>query len=511
MQSNQYKDIVIKRFLKSNWPIISIIVIAAALRFWRIESLTTFSGDQGYDFIIIKRIIVDHKFTLLGPKIGPYNGHGDVFLGPAYYYILAPALFLSRLDPIGPAILTAVLGTLTVLIIYVICVKFLTKSIALWAASFYALSAFLIAQSRAPSNPHLIPFFSALALFSFLEITVAKSKRKIWPIFLGASMAIMFQLHYLAVSAIIAFAVAAAFTVRRNYSTIKPYLYTFCAFILVVSPQIIFELRHKFFITGQILRQLNNGQTIASLSRLIDHLKESISLMPNLIIGVQKDITPVTALIIVFVIWYWLKNKYRRTAIGLMFLIITLGFIFASLYFGQVNPHYLASTYPALIIATAVAIDEIKNIWKHPLYQLMIMLAAAQIFTINIANLNLNAKQGYTMPSGWNLKGAKIVSSIIKNDINDSETFNVANTLDGDTRAMPIRYLLESSGKPPQPVENYPSVDSLYLVSRDDENSLKSYTVWEVSSFAPFDITGSWDIQNGIKLYKLTKHKTHVD
>jgi 4-amino-4-deoxy-L-arabinose transferase-like glycosyltransferase len=107
------------RLIIHHWPIIVIILIAAILRFWRLEALTTFGGDQGYDFLIVKKIL-EGDLTLLGPKIGPYNQLGNLYLGPAYYYLLAPALFLFHLDPIGAAFLTVILSLCTIFLIYLI-------------------------------------------------------------------------------------------------------------------------------------------------------------------------------------------------------------------------------------------------------------------------------------------------------------------------------------------------------------------------------------------------------
>ena len=75
-------------FLRANIWIIVIIFIAGLLRFHRLEQLTTFGGDQGYDYLIVKRMITDGKFTMLGPKVEPYNNLGVLYLGPIYYYLL---------------------------------------------------------------------------------------------------------------------------------------------------------------------------------------------------------------------------------------------------------------------------------------------------------------------------------------------------------------------------------------------------------------------------------------
>src|SRR4030042_4860926 len=138
-------------------------------------------------------MIVDANFTLLGPKIGPYNDIGNLYLGPAYYYLIAPALFLSGLDPIGPAILTVSLSLLTIILIYYFCLKFLNRQTGVIASLLYSLNTFLINQSRDSSNPHLIPFFAMLYIYSFIEIINSKVKQKIWPAITGISLGIMFQ------------------------------------------------------------------------------------------------------------------------------------------------------------------------------------------------------------------------------------------------------------------------------------------------------------------------------
>ena len=127
------------------------------------------------------------------------------------------------------------------------------------------------------------------------------------------------------------------------------------------------------------------------------------------------------------------------------------------------------------------------------------------MIAVNILNLDLNRSNGYTMPNGWNMKGVKKAAAAIAADVDSSGKFNVAATLDGDTRAKPYRYLLDVENKTPLDVEHYPQADVIYLVSRDDEDAIKNYQVWEVASFAPFSINKLSDIQNGIKVYKLQK------
>ncbi|MBI2594622.1 glycosyltransferase family 39 protein [Candidatus Curtissbacteria bacterium] len=490
---------LVKFLIFQHWLIFLILVAAAILRFWRLESLTTFGGDQGYDFLIVKRIIVDGKFTLLGPKIGPYNQLGNLYLGPAYYYLLAPALLLSRLDPIGPAIMTVLFSLGTILVIYLICQRFVSKGVSILAAAFYAFNSFLIDQDRAPSNPHLAPFFSAIVIFAFLQIIARDQRSRIWIFICGVSLGILFQLHYLGVSLTLAVILVLFF--RRYFWGIVQMM---TAFILALSPQILFELRHNFFVTNLFLKQIASGGNIINLSLFADHINSSFTILFSPFLGSPPDLIAQILLFALIISTILFAAKKWQVPLFLSLTIIT-NIIAASLYFGPTHFHYFAAVYPSLVILVSLTVVWVWQKLKNPLLKATIAMIIAQIFANSFLNFNLNRNEGYTMPKGWNLIGIKTTSKIIANDVTSQANFNVASTLDGDTRAMPYRYLIEVYGKKPSGVEDYPSSTILYLVSRDDQEMIKRYTVWEVSSFMPFEVVEEWEIQNGIKLYKLTK------
>ena len=490
------------RLVKKHWLIIIILVGAAILRFWRLEELTTFGGDQGYDFLIVKRILVDGKFTLLGPKIGPYNQIGNLYLGPAYYYLLAPFLLLFRLDPIGPAILTVILALGTVFLIYLIGTKFLSRSIAILASSLYAINAFLIDQSRASSNPHLIPFFAALATYSTFEMIIKKSKSVIWPIICGVCLGVMFQLHYLAASFIIA--VVLTLLLVRNFQKI---IIVLAGFFIAISPQILFEIRHEFFVTKLFVKQLSVGQNVSSPAVFSDHFSNTVQQLFLTFTNTSQFLNLIILFLLISLYFYARKSQ-KSLSIAFLILTTVFGLVLTSLYSGEFGFHYLASIYVSFSLLLAASCVFLCSLFRNVAARTIIIIVIAQIFAVNILSLNLARREGFTMPTGWNLSGIKKASEIIAGDVSSGKTFNIASTLDGDTRARPYRYLVEVMGKIPLDVEHYPESDAIYLITRDDQEKIKSYTVWEVSSFMPFEINQQWEIQNGIKLYKLARVKS---
>src|SRR3989338_433010 len=110
-----------------------ILLIGAFLRFYRLREYIIFLGDEGRDMLVVKRMIVDKKFTLLGP----ITSVGSIYMGPIYYYMIAPFLFVWRFDPVGPAVMVALLSVFTIYLIYKIGADYIQRSVGLIAALFY--------------------------------------------------------------------------------------------------------------------------------------------------------------------------------------------------------------------------------------------------------------------------------------------------------------------------------------------------------------------------------------
>ena len=59
-----------------------------------------FLMDQGRDYMAVKDIVVNHKFTLIGSEIGGgAAGTQGVFQGPVYYYLLSLFFLIFKGDP----------------------------------------------------------------------------------------------------------------------------------------------------------------------------------------------------------------------------------------------------------------------------------------------------------------------------------------------------------------------------------------------------------------------------
>src|SRR3989344_4139376 len=124
--------------------IFGILILGGFFRLRNISGYMTFLGDEGRDVLVVKRMIVDHDIAFLGPTASV----GGFFLGPIYYYFMVPFLWLFNYNPLGPAIMVALFGIVTVWFVYKVGKEFFGASAGLIAAGLYAISPLVVTYSR---------------------------------------------------------------------------------------------------------------------------------------------------------------------------------------------------------------------------------------------------------------------------------------------------------------------------------------------------------------------------
>jgi hypothetical protein len=162
--------------------------------------------------------------------------------------------------------------------------------------------------------------------------------------------------------------------------------------------------------------------------------------------------------------------------------------------------HYFISFFPLIFVGLGYVLERIIK-WNRILGTILL----AAIIILNVKGLDLRRNHGYTMPENWSLVEVEKASEIISGDAKSD--FNVAAILDGDTRAYPYRYIIETTGKRPMGVEEYPKAETLYVIGKGEAKDILSYPVWEISSFLPAKVTRVWPIKNSISVFKLERVK----
>ncbi len=230
---------------KEQIGIIFLLVASAFLRLYKVREYITFLGDEGRDVLVVYNILHGH-LTLLGPTASV----GGFFMGPIYYYFMTPFLWLFHNDPVGPAIMVGIFGTITVWLIYKIGAEFFGKLAGFFAASLYAVSPLVLSYSRSSWNPNLMPFFSLLSIYVLYK-AITKQNILLFFVF-GILFGVLIQLHYIVLFlavAVITYTVVTWALKRKEekkINAIKALTVAFIGFLLGWSPFLAFELRHGF-------------------------------------------------------------------------------------------------------------------------------------------------------------------------------------------------------------------------------------------------------------------------
>ena len=125
------------------------------------------------------------------------------------------------------------------------------------------------------------------------------------------------------------------------------------------------------------------------------------------------------------------------------------------------------------------------------------------IFGIFLLMIDWSQTEGVGMPKNWNVLKQKEVAKMICKDIGNYP-FEVAATINGDTRATDLRWWLGREGCQPMGVEDYQSATILYLVAPESRPPEKE-TVWEIQSLRPFKIEKEVELGDKYIFYKLRR------
>ena len=234
-----------------------VIILASFLRFWKITQLHFFTYDQARDDLIVKRILVDRQLRLLGPQ----TSMRGVYLPPFYYYTLVPVLFFSRLNPVGADVYTALIGVLTVGLIWLISRQFFGRAPALMIAALYATSPLIVELSRRAWNPNTQPFFVLLFIFFLYQLFNSEGK-EIWLILASLVLGYAINLHYGSLCLLPCWFFAFFWSWIKSKKKWLVFLAGIALFFFVV-PLIVFDCRHQLMLTKNIYAHFFAGQRVS--------------------------------------------------------------------------------------------------------------------------------------------------------------------------------------------------------------------------------------------------------
>lgn len=515
------------KFLKQNFWLLLILVLAAFLRIYRIGDYLTFLGDEGRDVLVVYNIL-HGRLTLLGPT----SSVGGFFLGPIYYYFMAPFLWLFNYNPVGPAVMVALFGILTVWLLYKFTKVIFNQPTALIAAAIYAISPIVIAYSRSSWNPNPLPFFSLLIIFLLYKNSlIAKTK---YFVLIGFLLGIAMQLHYLSLFlAVVIFLyvlLMGAWTKTRLLALVKQYLMILGGFLVGWSPFLLFEIRHGFpdfiHIFDFILHSGNTGTggnwgtTVFDVffrlfARLVfaypqaDQLHRFSTLSINLWFGICLTVAVLSVILVLKNLKAALDgkkptvNQYLLLTVWLLVGVGLFGFYKKAIY-----EYYFAFMFPLPFILIANLIYRIKQFGKNKLFMLFSCLAFILLFAVNIQGLP------FRYEPNRQLKQMQTIADFIMTKT-DAKPFNFA-LITGGNSDHAYRYFFTVWNHAPVVIDEPAKdpkretvTDQLFVVCESLPCQPLGNSLWEIAGFGRAEIAGQWKV-SVVEIYKLVHYQDHA-
>jgi 4-amino-4-deoxy-L-arabinose transferase-like glycosyltransferase len=540
-----------------------IFLLGAFLRLYQIGNYMTFLGDEGRDALVMHRILINHRPTLIGPTTSVTTPAGHMYLGPLYYYLMAIPMALTGLNPASAAVMVALFGLATLLLTWWTGRSWFNSQVGLIAALLYAISPTAIIYSHSSWNPNIMPFFALLG-----PPKNTKNHNFRWLIITAIALAFCLQSHYLGLLLVptlgIIWLLTAIRTFKHQHHLKKKFILNsgFCilVFLFLMSPLVLFDLRHNllnfnalksFFTIRQTTVNLKIYKALPHLYPIFTQVIASLITAKNILLA---QIT--TALITLTTLIYLLRplfpviarnsasaegrsnpvrNLIQNTkylipntispAFLLIFTWIFIGLAGLGLYKQHLYDHYFGFLFPAIFLLTAWVINQIASYItvrakrqrsrepkKLTTYYLLLTAITLPLIYLNLTNTPIKFPPNYQLS-----RTQQIAEKIIQESNN--QPFNLAMIAKQNYDAG-YRFILTMESAPlvaidPQQADTT-ITDQLFVIcenqppfeSRDEDCNPLGHPKAEIAHFGWANIEEEWTFPWGTTLYRLV-HSQH--
>jgi len=460
-----------------------------------------FLGDQGRDLVIVRDFLKNGNLFFIGPQ----TSIGNMYLGPYYYYLIAPALLLANFNPVGPAIFVALLSVLTTALIYFVSKKWFNTQSALAASLLFALSPVVIKYSSFSWNPNIMPLFSLLFVYFLVQAIFFKKYKQL--IFASLSFIMIINSHYLGLLLLPLAAVYWFFHYlsqkdpKNKKSFLKYTLYAFLIFLVSLLPQLLFDIKHQgqnikalieFFTVRQTTVNLKVYKALPQLFPLFSQVISRLLGGKNPTYGLYLGLILILSFFIYLYRLVKTKNKQNNPYLTLLIVWFLIGLVGLGLYKQHIYDHYFAFLFPPVFILTGVLLSS--------LFSSKFKFLAPPLFLFLVyASLSQNP---FLYPPNRQLQTVDaITDSIIEKSA--TQDFNLA-LLAKQNYDPPYRYFFYQKQSPLYTLDQ--KITSQLFVVCEPHPDIDCYPInhpeWGIAAFGWAKIDSQWQI-NGITVYRL--------
>ncbi|MBI2268168.1 MAG: glycosyltransferase family 39 protein [Candidatus Blackburnbacteria bacterium] len=486
--------------------LVFILILATLFRLWRIDEYLPFLGDEGRDVRVVRRFVTDFDLMFIGPR----TSIGDMYLGPLFYYLIAPGLLFANFSPAGPATTVALFGVATVFLIWRVAREWFGREAAIISSFLFAISPLVVNLSKHSWNPNIMPFFALLSVYSIWRVW--SKGEYLWFLVLGGAYAFVLQSHYLGLllGPVLGLSGLLGWLGARRARTTKSFLvFLFSGslvFIVLMSPLFIFDSKHGW----------HNTQAIATF---FTKRQETVSVKPwnavpltwpiwkdkvvnDLLTAGNQNLALYVALgLLLACLCVFLESRRKLSSLvpfGLTVFWILVGLLGLGSLKQNVYSHYFGFMFPAVFLL----IGAITGFFWKGRTRWVVVLAIAVLITINLQKNPL-----FLPPQRQMQRVQEIDKKILKEA--DSEPFNFALIAKRNYEEGYL-YFFELWNSPVREINAQNTRDTLteqlFVVCEDPVCEPINNAKAEIANFGWAKIESEEQI-GGVKLYKLVHTK----
>lgn len=440
----EYKKDLVRELLR--WKVMPVaillivLLVGGLLRLYQIDSNVYFGGDEGRDVAVTQQMVETNKPILQGPPTSMVTDKGRVYYGPGYYYLIAPAVLITGGHPASGYFVTALLGTLSILLIYLIGKNLFGQRGALISSFLYAVSLYAVGFERWAWSPNMIPFFTLLAIYGLIKLVQGKQ----WGLLLlVTSFGFGWQLHQTFLFLLLLVGVIwIRFGIRVS---LKTSLLAAAIFVLISSPLLINELRYNFPNLKTFMYYLFTQEKpfLSLVNRIVDIWSGTKELVMNALGNLGVISWFILGLGLMAAIWELSWNKRSLSGYLMLLWPVVVVLPILPLYSGEIvfDQRFIMSLLPWPFLLMGLTVEKVR---KEVILTELVGVAVVILALTNLNNSGLLSRKFFGQPEAGLANMIKLTDKITERSKGKPINFNYKS--DCATYEDGYRYLLKWRG-----------------------------------------------------------------
>lgn len=364
-----------------------ILLVSLFLNTYKINEFMTFIGDQGWFYLSARDMLVNGQF----PLVGIASSHPWLHQGPFWTYLLTLPLWIFNFNPVSGAYLTAILGLLSIIGIYIVGSTLFSKKIGIIASLLYSTSPLVVFYMRFPYHTSPIPLFVVALIIPLYKII--QGKINYFPL-VAFLLSILYNFE---IATVILWGVPICIFFYKLFKDKKIFKRPFHKNILTLSligvtvpllPIILYDVRNGFpqtvkFVAWGFYRMISlfgyNPQQVFSINKIYSMFNFLFDNFIKLIFPLSFFVSMIGAMILIFWVIYTLLNKNVRSSSFVLVCLLFFIPLFLIILNQTPSDAYLPMLFPVIILLFSVFLDFLIKIKK--IFILIIVFLV--IFNIN--------------------------------------------------------------------------------------------------------------------------------